>query len=508
VVDDEIMRIFQYIELINEILPLTRVLKGEQFLSSKRQILATATIASDKNGYAATNTFYQPQLEAVLRKGVERFPGVRIYSGYEVRGLSQDRTGVTLTMQHPAQGVKQLRARYVLGCDGAHSITRMEAGIQLLDLHMHKAWLVIDALLKDDEPDLEAEFVQQYCDTLRPETYVPSVGQHRRWEFMLTGGESKEEMTRVDKVGNLLSSWVDPSKLEIVRAAVYTFHALMAQEWSRDRLFLLGDAAHQMPPFIGQGMCTGMRDAHNLCWKVALVLRGHAQPTILASYEQERMPQAYAVISASVDFGKIIQARQPVAAIRNSILPLLARLPGAFAQSLPPLRSGLFMHSPSGSKPPQLKKRILLGTLVSRHERKLAQGILFPQPQVYAASGARVPLDEILGQGFAIIGLNVNPYACLDASAIAVWERLSTRFVQVNACNSSAKQTPEVKAQPVICVKDSEDILTRWFAHRPGTVAVVRPDRYVFGMFTPSTLHIATERLNLLLQPSKTSMQR
>ena len=124
---------------------------------------------------------------------------------------------------------------------------------------------------------------------------------------MLTEGESKEEMTRVDKVASLLSSWIDPSQLEIVRAAVYTFHALLAQEWSKGRIFLLGDAAHQMPPFIGQGMCTGMRDAHNLCWKIALVLHGQAHPTILASYEQERIPHTYAIITTAVDVGKIFE---------------------------------------------------------------------------------------------------------------------------------------------------------------------------------------------------------
>ncbi len=521
VIDDEIMRVFQQVGLIDEILPLTKVIAGEQFLNSKRRILFTADLASHHNGYAPTNTFYQPQLEAVLRRGVARFPSVEVYLGHEVTAIAQDETGVTLTIaampprpplpivQHDADTVQatsiaqeqQLRARYVLGCDGAKSITRTSAAIRLRNLKSHQAWLVVDALLKDEENALQSSFVQQYCNPIRPETYVPSVQRHRRWEFMLAEGEQKEEITRPERVQALLSSWIDPTKLEIVRATVYTFHALIAEQWSNGRLFLLGDAAHQMPPFLGQGMCTGIRDAANLCWKLALVLKGQAAPVILASYQQEREPHARAVIGTAVNFGRIIQARQPLAWLRDRMLPLLAYLPHAFSLSMPPLLSGLFMHTSPHKHNAHKRARASLRSVILRRTHRHTQGMLIPQPRVHTTSGEEVLLDELLGLHFAIVGLNVNPRTCLDPSMLPFWDSLPTRFVQVTTSNSRDDQsgTPNTQTDLVIQIIDSESQLANWFARYRNTIAIVRPDRYVFGLCTPQTLSNATQRLQALL---------
>lgn len=501
VLDDEILRIFQQVGLIEEILPLTKVVVGEQFLNSKRKILFTADLASSHNGYAPTNSFYQPQVEGVLRRGVARFPHIKVYISCEVRALTQDATGVIVTVQSQATQQQQLRVRYVLGCDGAKSITRTSAAIRLQDLKFHQAWLVVDALLKAEETGLQANYVQQYCNPIRPETYVPSIQQHRRWEFMLTEGENKEDMTRPEKVQALLSSWIDPDKLEIVRATVYTFHALIAEQWSNGRLFLLGDAAHQMPPFLGQGMSTGMRDAANLCWKLALVLKVQASPAILASYQQEREPHARTVIAIAVNFGRIIQARQPFACLRDSILPLLSHLPRAFSFSMPPLLSGLFLHPTSYEHNPRARARSTLRSVLLKRTHTSTQGMLLPQTEVRTAYGKFVLLDGILGLHFAIIGININPRTCLDLALLPLWDSLPTRFVHVTTINSQNEHVENQDAA-VIQVEDSKRQLTNWFTRYKKSIAIVRPDRYVFGLCTAQTLSNATQRLQILLETS------
>lgn len=500
VLDDEILRVFQQVGLINELLPLIKVIKGEQFLNSKRRILFTADLASHQNGYAPTSSFYQPQIEAVLQRGVARFPSVHVYTQCEVKALTQDETGVTITIQSTAIQ-QQLHARYVLGCDGAKSITRASAAIRLRDLKFHQAWLVVDALLKEEEAGLQASYVQQYCNPIRPETYVPSVHTHRRWEFMLVPGEQKEEMTRPERVQALLASWIDPAKVEIIRATVYTFHALVAEQWSNGRLFLLGDAAHQMPPFLGQGMCTGIRDAANLCWKLALVLKGQASPAILTSYQQEREPHARTVITIAVNFGRLIQARQPFALLRDGILPLLSYLPHAFSFSMPPLLAGLFLHATHHEHNTQARERATLRSMLLKRTHTSVQGMLLPQPTVRTSSGELVLLDEVLGLHFAIIGLNINPRTYLDPSMLSFWDSLSTRFVQLTTTNARHEpaRAATAEAASVIHIEDSTGQLSAWFARYRKSIAIVRPDRYVFGLCIEQTLVGATKRLQTLL---------
>jgi 3-(3-hydroxy-phenyl)propionate hydroxylase len=500
VLDDDIMRLFQYIGLIDEILPLTRAIEGEQFLNRQREVLFTASLASCHTGYAPSNAFYQPGLEAVLRRGIERFPCVRVYNGHEVTALTQHEQSVVVTMQDLVSREQwQIQARYVLGCDGAKSITRQTADIHLQDLKFHQSWLVIDALLKLEEPSLQSRFVQQYCNPARPETYVPAVQNHRRWEFMLIAGEAKEDMLQPERVQALLSSWIDPARLEIIRAAVYTFHALLARRWRKERLFLLGDAAHQMPPFLGQGMCTGLRDAANLCWKLALVLRGLAQSTLLDSYQQEREQSTRIVITVAVLIGKIIQAQQLLATLRDSIISLLARF-HTFSLRMPPLTSGLLMRTPTTARKWRNQVDYLFALVSCLLNHTHTQGIPFPQPTVRTSTGSSLLLDEILGPYFAIVGLNVDPRACLAPPSLIFWDSLPTRFIQVISPGYTHEQPATSAVSQTICIEDSDGLLATWFAQQPGKIAVVRPDRYIFGIFTPRTLHTATSRLQELLR--------
>lgn len=274
--DDLIMRIFQCIGLHNEIAAMTRSIEPMQFIKPNGKLLFQLPRGVALYSLPVTNMFYQPKLEAALQAGVTRFPHVTVQFGCTVEAIEQDKAGATLTVHDTVNGTwARLRVRYVLGCDGARSITRKAAGIELEDLKCEQPWLVVDTLLKEDTPLPEAAV--QVCNPARPSTYIPSADNHRRWEFMLRKSEMRTEMEKPEKVRSLLSQWLDPDKVEVVRAVVYTFHALLAEQWRDGKDLLVGDAAHQMPPFMGQGMCSGIRDAQNVCWKLSLVLQGKAE---------------------------------------------------------------------------------------------------------------------------------------------------------------------------------------------------------------------------------------
>ncbi len=192
-----------------------------------------------------------------------------------------------------------------MGCDGARSSTRSAIGTSLRDTGFEESWLVVDLLVADDVPGLPTRCLQ-VCDPARPHTLVPMPAPRFRFEFMLLPGETEEDVRRDDVIADLMSSWIDPALATVERSAVYTFHGLVAATWRDRRVFLAGDAAHQTPPFLGQGMCAGMRDAANLAWKLAAVRHGEADDSLLDTYQGEREPHAQAVIDAAVGFGRLI----------------------------------------------------------------------------------------------------------------------------------------------------------------------------------------------------------
>jgi 3-(3-hydroxy-phenyl)propionate hydroxylase len=196
-------------------------------------------------------------------------------------------------------------------------------GIELDDLGSHERWLVVDVILKRDRPDLGDRSIQ-FCDPARPSTYVCGVGRRRRWELMLLPGEDAETMTRPEQIWSLLRRWITTDDAELERPASYTFHSVVAQGWRRGRLLIAGDAAHQTPPFMGQGLCAGIRDASNLAWKLADVIDGTASESLLDSYESERSPHVREFIETTLGLGRIIQETDPQAARRRDAL-LLAK---------------------------------------------------------------------------------------------------------------------------------------------------------------------------------------
>jgi 3-(3-hydroxy-phenyl)propionate hydroxylase len=436
--DAEIMRVWQQLGCAEAILPCAVPGAGMHFVDAagKKLFGIDAEEGEGRNGWAEHYLFYQPDLEHALRARATEL-GVAAHLGHEVLAIEQQDgdAHATIRVRDLASDTQHtVRARAVLGCDGARSLARTAIGATLEDLRFDQPWLVVDTeLVRDVELPRVAI---QYCDPERPMTFVPMAGRRRRWEFMLMAGDTREAMEQPARVRELLSRFISPDDVTVVRAVVYTFHALIVRPWRRGRLFLLGDAAHQMPPFLGQGMCAGIRDAANLVWKLDLVLRGRAGEALLDSYESERSPHVRAIIGAAVGAGNLIQTTDPaVAALRDQHIAKAGGMPVP-REMVPGLATGLLDGSSAG-----------------------IAGRMLAQPR--CSDGVR--LDERLGPGFAVVSHD-DPRDALSARARDAWQRLGARFV-------------------------TTDALDAWLAGHGASAVVVRPDRYVYAIArTPGDL--------------------
>lgn len=350
--DAEVMRVFQWIGIADAMQELTCLHPGMRFVGPDGALLLDwpRPQGTGPQGWRANYRFHQPDLERLLREAMESRPEVTVRTRCDLFMVEQDDAGVTLRYEDMSRGkVERARARYVVGCDGARSLIRrfIESGME--DYGFHERWLVIDVILHGDKPELGDHSIQ-YCVPERPSTYVRTPGRRRRWEITVLPDESTAEMTRPEKVWDMLSPWLKPDEAEIERAAVYVFHSLVAEDWRKGRLLLAGDACHQTPPFMGQGMCAGIRDVANLYWKLALICKGEvtgdAAEKLLDTYESERKPNAREYIQTAVRLGGLINTCGTETALR-------AALPGnrgsARMESIaPPLGAGLGVGDVAG----------------------------------------------------------------------------------------------------------------------------------------------------------------
>ncbi len=359
--DGEVMRIFQSVGLADQIATAARTSsKGMHFVNADGQtlLIRRGIDGPGPHGWAGNWYFHQPELEKILRDGVGRFANVDVQLGRDV------------------QSVDELEARYVVGCDGARSLVRQAIGSTRLDLGLHQPWLVVDLLCDPDSPRVKAlpEYTVQLCDPARPMTVVNVGGRRRRWEIMLMPGDAPDRLTDPEIFWPIIARWVGPDDAVLERSAVYTFHSVVQQGWRKERLLLAGDACHQTPPFLGQGMCAGMRDASNLAWKLDDVLRGRADDSLLDTYERERRPHAQAFIELAVKLGGILQETDPARAAERD----RRFAAGAEMFDFPQPQLGLEVGA-VGAPP--------LGTI-------------FPQPRL--ADGRL--MDDAIGLNFAIVG--------------------------------------------------------------------------------------------------------
>ena len=310
-IDHEVRRVLGAVGMEDDILAITHPSPRYKWYNANWELLLDIDWTRESiSGGPDVNFVHQPTLEERLAAAACREPGVTLDMGYDVTSLEQrdDRVAITATSRDGGTE-RHIEARYVVGADGANSFVRKIAGIDSHDRGFEADWLVIDVLPNEDS-NLDIPPAAQYCNPVRPTTIVPA-GQrngrmYRRWEFMRLPGESKESLEEIGNVWKLLEPWVQPGQAEIVRHKIYTFRSLVADVWRNGRLVLVGDAAHVMPPFMGQGMCAGLRDAANLTWKFDLIFRGVANDALLDTYTPERKPHVSDVIDMSIQLGKMI----------------------------------------------------------------------------------------------------------------------------------------------------------------------------------------------------------
>ena len=298
--DGEVMRTFQAAGLAEKILPHTMVGRGMLFKTMDGELLIDWS--RDQNigpmGWHESYRFYQPGVEAALLAGLDRFDHVQLHRGVDVVSVSQTPDAGKLVL---ADG-RTITVQYVVGCDGANSLVRQEMGVGEDALDFEERWLVVDLVLKVPRDDL-GDYSIQFCDPARPATYVRGVGDWRRWEMRI--GEDEPDPMPDEMVWEKLSRWIGPEEATLERSANYTFRSVVAEQWRNGRLFIAGDAAHQMPPFMGQGMCAGIRDTINLAWKLDHALKAGSEG-ILDTHFSERQANVRQFIELSVNLGRLI----------------------------------------------------------------------------------------------------------------------------------------------------------------------------------------------------------
>ena len=443
--DGESTRAFQRIgraDAVVGILQPRRDVEAICFADSKRNRLFGVEMVDDgPHGYRDISFFDQPELEAWLREEIAAHPNVDVRLGCEVRAVRTDDAHAEVDVRDASGDEATLSAGWLVGCDGASSFVREALDIEWESLGYDQDWLVIDIVVHDTS--LLPMATMQVCDPERLTSYICVKDPNRRWEFQLQPGETREEMLAPARIRALLDSWLPGDRYDIRRAAVYQFHAATAGRWQQGRVLLAGDAAHQTPPFLGQGLNAGFRDAVNIGWKIPLVERGVCAPALLDTYAEERDAHARDVVEAAVMVGKLME----VIAAREAGRPDPHTLPpgpgggGGGAPAMPPLRGGLLTASQVGP-----------GSSV---------GFLVRQPRVRRAGGDIVRFDELLGGGFALVGRTEADLA-LDAAAESVAERLGARRVALEG------------------IEVVEGELDRLFESHPA--ALVRPDRVVYGV--------------------------
>lgn len=468
--DDESLRTLQAAGLDTEVYGLVVPGTGTRYFSARgRQLFHARGPGGRRLGHSFKNSFAQPDLERVLAAGLRRFPHVTVHFGTELRDLRQDESGVDAVVAGEDGRERRVRARYVLGCDGGRSTVRELTGIRMTGTSFPDRWLVADTL--GDRHD--QRYAMHVGDWRRPHVIVAGRDGRCRYEFRLRPGEAEPGPdVPFELVRRLVGRYRSLRPEEIERAVVYGFHALLADRFADRRCFLLGDAAHMMPPFAGQGLNSGVRDAANLAWKLAAVLSGRAGPVLLDTYEQERRPHARATIDLSVRLGGIVMTTSRARALTRDALITVAR-------RLPPTRRWLeqMRYRPSAT----LREGFLFATPDGVSAR--LAGRVLPQPTVFAGPDHEPNrLDTVLGNGPAILGVDLEPGQWPTLTGVHTGP-LDGRRVDVRLDDRAAKSRED---RPAIADLDGqlEDVL----GDARGRLVFVRPDRVIAAVVDPSGL--------------------
>lgn len=453
-IDHEVLRVFQACGLEDTIAAHTAPHPGTHYLGVDGGIIKKFDPMPPPFplGWVPTATFLQPAFEQALRDRLAAYDKADVFLSAQAVDIAQDNDGTTLTIKTGDGEVQILRGRYLVGCDGANSFVRKSLGIGLTDLAFDEWWMVVDAL--EHGAFRRPEKCFQYCRPSRPGTFLPGPGELRRWEIKLLPGEDPAMFSDRENVLKVLADFTDVTKVEIWRTAVYRFHALLAENWQSGRVFLMGDACHQTPPFLGQGLSAGIRDAVNLAWKLALVLRGDAQPSILSTYAQERAPHVGAIVALAKDFGLII---------------------GELDLEKAKARDARLREELTSGKAETIRQKFipdLSGGLIAA-DTPMA-GSLFPQPFIDTANGV-VRLDDLIPPEFIIVAASSKIIDALTRRFSDIWARLHGARVVIGSSRSSAA------AHDTLTFRETGNLFADWLDRNGIVAALVRPDRAVFG---------------------------
>jgi 2-polyprenyl-6-methoxyphenol hydroxylase-like FAD-dependent oxidoreductase len=455
-IDHEIMRLLQARGLADRIAGEMVPLREYRWFGADGEELMTLTPQRPAtSGWEPDYLFFQPELERAL-DGACATAGVTVHRGWVAEGLADDGESVTLTVRRhdelapgklePTDETRTVRAQWVVGADGANSFVREAKGIPRRDLGFQERWLVVDAEPHDMSSLAHLPIACQWCDPARPTTHVQSGPRHHRWEFMLLPGERPEDFDDPARVWSLLEPWYGPSHGPLTRTAVYEFRSMLAERMRDGRALLVGDAAHLTPPFLGQGLCAGLRDAANVGWKLDLALRGVAPDDLMDTVEIERQPQTEWVINFAIELGGVLCELDPDAAAKRD-----ATVRGAGAPppvELVPLNGGV-VRAGSDQPPDPLAGRLSVqGHVVMDGEEGL--------------------FDDVVGSGWALIAAAGDPTASLDSEQLATLHVLNAKI---------ASLSPRAPAG----VEDVDGRLTEWLLEAGAHAVLVRPDFYVFG---------------------------
>ena len=434
-IDYEVMRLLNFVGVADDVLANSCASAGYEFVNRDREILMSRYPPPGlaPTGYPWANMFHQPSLEAALRARLAECPEVEVSLGATVTGVEQDDAGVTAVIE-TEDGSERAEAAYAVGCDGARSFVRRALDIDMVDLGFEEPWVVVDVKLPPGMRQL-TEVSVQLCDPVQPTTSVLSGPGRHRWEFMLRPGDDYAEATRPEVLKALLADWVDTEAIELERSAVYEFHGLIARRWRTGRILLIGDAAHQMPPFFGQGLCSGVRDACNLAWKLAAVLRGSVAPAFLDTVQAEREPHVAGITRSAIELGRIVCVADEAEAAERDRRMLAGRTP---FPSMPVITEGVLGDRGAGR----------------------------PMPEPMVTGTRRERVDDIVGY----VPLLVVADGGRDAAAIQAFR---TAFPDARA------GALENARDGQLGLEDESGHLRRMLAEEPALLA--KPDRIVFG---------------------------
>lgn len=440
--DDETMRTFQHLGIAEKMLEGTNIQRGYEWFNGKGELLLD--IAYDnpgRCGWPSQYMMYQPHVEDVLDATVKAIPNVTVLQGMTVTELVEDDEHVTLSAENDAGETQSFTARYAVGADGGNGFTRKHLGGEVQDYGFFENWLVCDFEMKQDVETLPS--FRQICNPEQPISIVNIGPKHHRFSFRLEKDEDREAVLAADKVWDRVKDYLTADQADLVRVANYTFRSRIVDQWRKGRVLLAGDAAHEMPPFLAQGMVSGIRDARNLSWKLDMVLSS-VSDRLLDSYQPEREPHVRFITEKAIELGYVQTMRDAAEAEKRDARLLAARA--------------------ANQEPDKLIYPGLTGGMIANDGQLMPQGVV-------SSRAATNLFDSVVGTGWLIVAKGPEVIDALPTDLRAKWQELGGRVATFGLDRMIGGGD----------LSDTGGVYSKWFDETDTVAALVRPDSYIYG---------------------------